>query len=255
MVYRNYPSDTLEAQALSTTIFQRCRMQKVLMVRARNTFSEGITYELLRFARQNSKSIPNRVVKFDPDPEQVDWVQIVDDIVEVNPEGIFMAAYTDELVPLIREIRARPELERLYMFTCSAFVLNDVIKELGKELVEGIMFTGYPWDPAKNDPNIQAFTKKFTENYHTKPGIFAATGYDALYILVNSIDSVNHLITDEFTDHLNKTAFQGILGETDFNKSGNVTRIPQVYHVVNGVKTPLSAEEMDKIKTDILTRL
>jgi len=72
-VFRNYPSDTLEAQQLANLIFQKCRMQRILMVRARNTFSEGITYEMLRFGRAGSKLIPNQVVKFDADPKNVNF--------------------------------------------------------------------------------------------------------------------------------------------------------------------------------------
>jgi branched-chain amino acid transport system substrate-binding protein len=252
-VYRNYPSDTLEAQSLANAIFQKCRMQKVLMARARNTFSEGITYEVLRFGRQNSKEIPGKVIKFDPEPSKVDFPAKVDEIVEVDPEGLFLAAYTDELIPLIREIRSRSELDRMYLFTCSAFVLTDVIEQLGVEMVEGMMFTSYPWDP--NDAKVSDFSKRFQENYHTVPSIFAATGYDSLYILVNSIDSVNQSISGELTDYMNKTTFEGLLGETDFNKSGNVTRIPNVYRVVGGVKTAMTIEDFNTIRNDILTRL
>lgn len=254
-VYRNYPSDTLEAQKLSNVIFQKCRMQNVLMVRAKNTFSEGITYELLRFGRQNSKSIPPKVVKFDADPTKVDFKARVDEIVEVMPEGVFLAAYTDELIPLIREIKSRPELDQTYLFTCSALVINDLVEQLGVELVEGLMFTAYDWDPTSTDPKIQEFTKEFQENYHTTPGVFAATGYDALFILVNSIDGVNHGIKDELTDFINKNSHPGILGETDFNKGGNVTRIPKVFRIENGVKVVLTRENMEIIRRDILTRL
>jgi branched-chain amino acid transport system substrate-binding protein len=260
-VFRNYPSDTLEAQQLSNVVFQKCKMQRILMVRARNTFSEGITYEMLRFGRQNSKAIPGEVIKFDPDPKNVDFVQVVDRIVKESPEGIFMAAYTDELIELLREINTRKELKELnggqglYMFTCSAFVPVDVIEALGKEAVEGLMFTAYNWDP--HDPSnerIQAFSQKFQKDYHTMPGIFAGTGYDAVYILLQAIDSVNHNVTDEVRDQMLKATFKdGIVGETDFNKSGNITRIPQIFIMEEGVAMPLSDERIEVIRRNVLT--
>lgn len=253
-IYRNYPSDTLEAQALANSIFQKIRLQKVLVVRAKNLFSEGISYELLKFGRQNSRHIPNRVVKFDPDPTQVDWKAVVDDIETVQPHGLFLAAYTDELIPLIREIRSRESMSKVFLFTCSAFVLPDAIEELGKELVEGMMFTAYPWDP--NDPSntrVQEFTKKFTEEYHTMPGIFAATGYDAVNVLVETFENANQTIPDELKDYMNKTNFDGILGETDFNKSGNVTRIPRLYRIVNGMTEEVSSDQYQEMRETVLT--
>lgn len=253
-VYRNYPSDTLEAQALSSSIFQKIRLQKVMMVRAKNTFSEGMTYELLKFARQNSRSIPDRVVKFDHDPSKVDWKAVVDDIVTAQPHALFLAAYTDGLIPLIGEIRSRPELDKVFLFSCSAFVLSDAVESLGKEKLEGLMFTAYPWEPnSPTDPNVQNFNKKFTEVFHTQPGIFAATGYDALNILVNTFENADDGLPDDLTEYMNKTNFSGLLGETDFNKTGSITRIPKLYRIVNGGREEVSEEVFQVLKETVLT--
>ncbi len=254
-VFRNFPSDTLEAQTLSNVIFQKCRIQKVLMVRARNAFSEGITFELLKFGRKNSTQIPNHVVKFDPDPSKVDFVSVVDQIVVDNPEAIFLASYMDSLAPLLTEIRTRPELERLYIFTSSSFLPDEMIKMTSKEVVEGVMFTSYHWDPTENRPEIQDFSRKFQENFHTVPTFYAATGYDAMHVLVRAIEPVNQRIADDLRSQLNKEVFEGILGETDFNKRGDVTRIPRVYRMVDGIKTELTPEDHETIKRDILTRI
>jgi len=254
-VFRNYPSDTLEAQKLATNIFGKMLIKKVLMVRAKNTFAEGITYEMLKFGRQGSKKIPNYVLKFDPDPAkaEAEWPGIVDKIVEENPQGIFMAAYTDELIPLIKEIRTREELKDLFLFTCSAFVWDDVIKALGKEAVERIIFTGYHWDPNDSKPEIQAFTEKFVKDYHYQPSYFAATGYDALYILVNAIDGINHSIPDEVQDQMNQLEYKSdILGPTDFSKRGDVTRIPDLYWMQDGVKIEMTEENIEEIKRWVL---
>jgi len=254
-VFRNQPSDTLEAQQLANVIFQKCKMQKVLMVRARTAYGEGITFEMLRNARANSSQIPNKVVKFDEDPSQVDFVAVVDEIVAVDPEAIFMAAYTNELVPLLQELRARPELEDLYIFTSSAFLPDQVIKALGPEAVEGVIFTDYPWDPNDSRPEIQAFSREFLEKFNTEPGIFAAHGYEALHILVQAFENVQHLLPDELRGEMNNLKYQGLLGELEFNKRGDVTRIPVVYRMEDGRRVELSAEEIEKIKRDILTRI
>ena len=254
-VFRNYPSDTLEAQKLSNIIFQKCRIQKVLMVRARNAFSEGITYEMLKFGRKGSNRIPNEVVKFDSDPNSVDYAAVADRIIEVNPEAVFLGAYTNQLIPLIQEIRTREELSNLYIFTCSAFVYEDAVNKLGKDAMEGIMFSAYHWDPQETKPEVSKFATTFENEFTVKPGIFAATGYDALWILVKAIEEVNHSLPDEIRSQLNNEVFYGVLGETDFNKRGDVTRIPLIYRITDGMKTPLRDEDIEKIKNDVLTRI
>ncbi|CAM2008126.1 ABC transporter substrate-binding protein [Acanthopleuribacter pedis] len=254
-IFRNHPSDTLEAQKLSNVIFQKARLQKVLMVRAQDAYSEGITFELLKFARQNSDRLPNEVVKFSHNPADVDWTSVVDRIVEIKPQGVFLAAYHDALVPLLKEIRAREALNKTYIFTSSSLIVDEAVKELGPEGLEGIIFTGYHWDPMENKPEILEFTEKFKADHHADPTLFAATGYDAFNILVTVFEETDHVIPDDLRARFNKEPFKGILGETDFSKRGDITRIPVVYTVEDGSKVELRAEVIDKIKDDILTRL
>lgn len=257
-VYRNFPSDTLEAQKLANVIFQRSRIQKCLMVRSRNEYAEGITFELLKFARQNSQKLPNEVVKFDADSANVDWTAVVDRIVEINPEGVFLGAYVDQLIPLINEIRSREELAKLYIFTSSSFLPERAIQELGAETVEGIMFTGYHWDPNETKPNIQEFSQQFESEWHHKPTIYAATGHDAFQIIVNSAESIDHTIADDFRMEVGKIEHKNLLlgnGKLQFNKRGDVTMIPSVYWIKNGQKVEMTEEDMEEIKKEILTRI
>jgi branched-chain amino acid transport system substrate-binding protein len=257
-VYRNFPSDTLEAQKLANVIFQRCRIQKCLMVRSRSEYASGITFELLKFARQNSQKLPNEVVKFDADADNIDYTAIVDRIVEIAPEGVFLGAYVDKLIPLINEIRSREELSQLYIFTSSAFLYERAVKELGAETVEGVMFTGYHWDPNEARPNIQAFSQKFESEWHHKPTIYAATGYDAFQVIVNSAENVDHTIGDDFRLEVGKIEHTNLLlgnGKLQFNKRGDVTMIPNVYWIKNGQKLEMTDEDMEEIKREILTRI
>lgn len=266
-VFRNHPSDTLEAQKLSNVIFQKSKIQRCLMVRAKNAYSEGITFELLRFARQNSQQLPDRVVKFAANPDEVNWAEVVDQIVEINPEGVFLGAYNNELIPLLREIKSREELAKTYLFTSSSFSPTEAIKELGPEGVEGLIFTGYQWDARSTKPAVQEFTSKFESQFPQPPTMYAATGYEALWIAVEAIESVqNFRIRDDVRSAVNNNVFGstqegkeghfvGLLGETDFNKRGDVTRIPLVYRMTNGRKVELTNEDMEIIKRDILTRI
>lgn len=253
-VFRNYPSDTLEAQALSNVIFQKCRLQKVLMVRAKNAYAEGITFELLRFARKNSSSLPDHVVKFESDPTTVDFASVVDQIIVDAPDAVFLGSYTDALIPLIKEIRSRDELKRTYVFTSSSFLPSKVVKALGPELVENVIFTGYEWDPTSS-PERSDFAKEFDAKFGTEATIYAATGYDALMILKAAIEEANHRLPNETKTEMNKLVYEGLLGETDFNKRGDVTRIPVVYWMKGGVPTPLTVEDMEEIKREFLTRV
>ena len=259
-VFRNQPSDTLEAQTLANLVFQKCRMQKVLMVRSKSAYAEGITFELLKFGRQNRNQIPGEVVKFSTDTANVDYVSVTDRIIEHAPPAVFVAGYHDEVLPLIEEIRRREELTDTYVFTSSALLIDNAMTKLGAETLEGLMYTSYPWEPAESGPVIQSFAQRFQQEYKTKPDIYAANGYDAMIVLATAIELADHWLTDALRDELNKINFTPkttsdlILQETDFNKRGDVTRIPQVYWVHDGLVAKLQPEDIDAIKEKILTQ-
>jgi len=256
-IFRIYPSDTLEAQKLSYVIFQECFAHKLLVVRSKDSYGEGISLEMLRFARRQSDSIPKFVVKFDPDPNEADFPAVVDKIVETKPVAVFLGAYADSLIPLIKEIKSRPELEQLYIWCSSSFLPNKMIEALGPEQLENVMFTMYPWNPKGNNETVASFARKFQDKFGgTQPNIFAACGYDTLKVLSLALNDVNTDIPDLVKTAMNKVHYdKGLLGETDFDKRGDVTRIPRIYKVVEGVAVELTQDDMRAIKTDILTRI
>jgi len=256
-IFRIYPSDTLEAQKLSYVIFQECFAHNLLVVRSKDSYGEGIGLEMLRFARRQSDSIPNFVVKFDANPEVADYVAAVDKIVETNPIAVFLGAYADSLIPLIKEIKSRPELERLYIWCSSSFLPNKMLNALGPDQLSNVMFIMYPWDTKGNNEKVVAFGRKFEDKFGgTHPNIFAACGYEALQVISLALNDVNTDIPDLVKNAMNKVHYSGgLLKETDFDKRGDVTRIPAVYKIVEGAVVELTPDDMKVIKTDILTRI
>ena len=257
-VFRIYPSDTLEAQQLSYMVFQECFAHHMLVVRSTDSYGEGVSLEMLRFARRQSDRIPNYVVKFDADPNVADFKTVVDQIVEENPKAVFLGAYADSLIPLIREIKSRPELENLYIFCPSSFLPNQMIPELGPENLQRLMFTKYDFDTSGANPKVADFARDFETKFGgTHPNIFAACGYDALMVLSVALNEVNTDLPDLVKTALNKIHYpkdKGLLGETDFDKRGDVTRIPKVCRVtLEGDVAQVTKEESAAIKREILT--
>jgi branched-chain amino acid transport system substrate-binding protein len=254
-IFRVYPSDTSEAQTLANTIFNKCRLQKLLVVRTLDTYGEGISMEILRFGRQLSDQIPNYVLKFKPGVSEAELTTLVDRIVEEDPDAVFVGGYLNNTLSLIKEIKRRQELEKAYLFTSSAFIPNLALKELSPEFLENVMFTTYEWGVGAAEANRATFEKEFLETFKFQPNLFAAAGYDSLKILVTALNGVNTSLPDEVKGALNKITYHGLLGETDFNKRGDVTRIPKMMKMTNGAAVELTEEDMAAIKREYLTRL
>jgi len=257
-IFRIYPSDTLEAQQLAYVIFQKCFAHHLLVVRSLDSYGEGVSMEMLRFARRQSDAIPNYVVKFDADPNVADFPAVVDKIVEEHPRAVFLGAYANSLIPLIREIKSRPELENLYIFCSSSFLPTKMLAALSPELLQNVMFTMYDWNIENGNPKVMEFAKRFEDRFGgQKPNIYAACGYDSLMVLSTALNGVNTDLPDMIKTAINKINYSkelGLLGETDFDKRGDVTRIPGIYKISpEGQVQTLTEEDQTAIKRAILT--
>ena len=257
-IFRIYPSDTLEAQQLGYVIFQKCFAHHLLVVRSLDSYGEGVSLEVLRFSRRLSDRIPNYVVKFEADPKTANYVEVADKIIAENPRAVFLGAYADSLIPLIKEIKSRPELQNLYIFCSSSFLPNQMLQALSPDLLQKVMFSQYDWDPKGEDIKVTEFAKKFEAKFGgIQPNIFAACGYDSLMVLSEALNDVNTDLPDLVKTALNKIHYpkeKGLLGETDFDKRGDVTRIPKVYKITpEGTVTELTEDDCAAIKREILT--
>jgi len=108
----------------------------------------------------------------------------------------------------------------------------DVIK-IAQDAAEGVCFSTTFYDPTHGDKKLKEFDKKFREKYGRPSDLFAANGYDAVYILTKAIE-IGGYDPVNIRDILYNTKFNTLMGEVWFDKKGDIKATIAIKKIQNG---------------------
>jgi branched-chain amino acid transport system substrate-binding protein len=96
----------------------------------------------------------------------------------------------------------------------------DVLKIAG-DAANGVIYTVQKFDPSSSD-KTKRFSQKYFNKYGEEPDLFAALGYDAIYIITKVINEYGY-DAEAIKNGLYKLKnFQGVVGSISFDENGDV---------------------------------
>jgi ABC-type branched-subunit amino acid transport system substrate-binding protein len=109
----------------------------------------------------------------------------LDRIAEYKPDVIFHWGNGDDAARVLNAIRARGWQQPF--LTCDRAVTDEFVKTAGPN-AEGVI-CGYPWNPTRKDPKLDAFRQAYKERYGVEPDTYAAHAYDGANMLIWAIQT------------------------------------------------------------------
>jgi branched-chain amino acid transport system substrate-binding protein len=232
-IYRNYPSDILEGMAMAK--FARdLGLERIALFALNNEWGSG----LQPVFTQEYESKYREVIKaytFD-DGQTAEFPGWVDEVKELDPDGIYIAAYVNEMAELLRQIDAAG-VDTVIMG--SGALINDLIRRAG-EAAEHLIYpqpTGFDVDSP--EPAVRAFVDSYRAKYKEDPDVFAAHGYDALKLIALAMENADGSHPDDVRIGFSSIKdYNGAAGLTDFDENGDVVRYPRLFIIRDGVAVP-----------------
>ncbi len=234
-IYRNYPSDELEAINLATPIYNVAGLHDVDIISSQSDFGLGIKRTFIERFRMLGGRVGQQV-SFPA--EAADLSTHVEDLLEGEAEAIYVAGYSSETATAATAIRnAGIELP---LFGTGA-ILPDELVAAGGDAVEGLVFPTAAFDP---DSDVQA-VREFIQGYRASFGegfdVYSAHGYDALLILVQAIEEESYRAADISLYLSAMNPFPGAAGETSFDADGNARKFHRMFVIEGGRAVPFAA--------------
>lgn len=172
-------------------------------------------------AKQGAESV---VVFEDFLSSEKDLTVHLDKIVASDADVLFMPQYANEIPSFVSQARARGWTKPI--LGGDAWESSDLVEKCG-DMCKGLFFSSH-----FGAIGAKGKTKTFVEQYQAKhnelPDGYAALGYDAAYLLLTAIGSMDKLspnLLDNRADLKNKVAairgFQGASGNLDMNIGGD----------------------------------
>lgn len=134
-------------------------------------------------------------------------------------------------------------------FACDRCV-SDTFLEIAGENAEGVV-CGYPWNPNRDDPKLQAFQQSFREEYGEEPDTYSAHGYDGMNMLIwaTQVAGLNRAKIRDVLAHRQKP-WPGVTGNIPLSASLDDAGKVFLARCENGKWTYLSREDLGIARTD-----
>lgn len=218
-LFRMFPSDELEAARMARFASQALGLGEVMMIADDRAYGSGVRGAF----REAFASYLGRVVELPVGPDD-EPREIAEAVVEAAPAAVFLAAYEDTLVALIRALGEAGFTGRV--LTTHAFATPLALERAGAHAA-GVLVPLTTLDLDRDAPAVRSFAERFRARFHATPSLFAAYGYDAVQLLaaagVGSGDDVRRQLRGLVTE--------GVTGPIAFDRRGVIERPPAV-HIV-----------------------
>ncbi len=227
--YRVWPSDAREGSKMGQYATQDLGLKTAAILAGDSPYAEGIQSVFTASFSQNGGEVVETIVY----PKNTDdLTALVERVVAIKPDCVYIADYAETVVRIIKELREKKFAGRI--LTVSAFAAPQAIAAAGSA-AEQVFVTQplYSPDDTKN-PTLVAFVEAYRAKYQETPGIYAAHGYDAMLVLYAAMNSGGDRGSSFWNGMRGISELQGVTGLLQFDEKGDTTKYPRVYVMMDG---------------------
>lgn len=228
--FRVFPSDFEEGTKMGYFATQALDVDEVVIAAAESQYAKGIQQVFEQEIRRNGGEVID-VIEYPPNT--ADLGGVIDRIVTLSPEAVYLADYARGLETLVSGLAERGY--EGHVLTTSSVATPEFVEAVG-EAANGVLFTQSSYDVDSDVSHIRQFVEKFRAEYGKVPDLYAAHGYDAMRVYGHALVLGGGRRPSNFWQGMRGTAsFPGVTGPIQFDEQGNVQKFPRVYVVRNGV--------------------
>jgi branched-chain amino acid transport system substrate-binding protein len=247
--YRVFVSDSREGTTMANFATQKLKASSVVILAKEDAYAQG-NREVFEtnFERQGGE-VTDKILF---PAVGGDFSGLIERVMTLGPDAVYLAAYADEISQMILELRDQGF--EGYILSTSAFAPPEIIEQVGQP-AEGVFLTQAGFDTDSEDPHVKQFVETYRAKYGLTPDLYAAHGYDAVMVLAAGIAESGGEFASEVWSGLRALRdFQGVTGTLQFDERGDVQKFPRVF-VVNEGRLVDYEKEIERRRKEIMQRL
>lgn len=162
----------------------------------------------------------------------VDFKSQLTKIGGVNPDVLFLPVYYQDVAQIATQAKQAGIASQLL----GADGWEGVVKQLGSngtDVVEGALFC-CQFSSSSEDESVVNFVKAYEEAYGETPSQFAALGYDAAMIVIESIKTANSTDSQAIIDAMAAIEYDGLTGKCTFDENGTPIKTATITTIEGG---------------------
>ncbi len=246
--YRICPSDYSAANKMADFAGRNLGLKSAVVI-AERTYGKGIQ-GVFESSFQKNEGEVLEVIELPPGTS--DFGGIVERVVTLKPDAVYLAAYEAGISAMIRELRKNNFKGRI--LTTSAFATSSAIADVGQD-AKDVVLTMIFLELDSEYAHVKRFVESFEAKYGEKPDLYAAYGYDALKVMAAAVDGRPSLpgeVHKGLRDAVKE--FPGVTGSIQFTDKGDVQKYPRIYVVGEDLALYDYTERIQRQQKDLKRR-
>jgi len=230
LFFRIYPSDELEGHTAARFMFDRLGQEKAVVFSGAGDYAAGIEPE---FENQYVEALGGEVVAR-IDLGDGDWRAASGAVLPSSGAGaVYIIGYAPQVLETVMHLRETGYGGRIV--TTSAFFNDEIIRQAG-DAAEGIFFPLPPFDRTSDKEPVLGFVNRYMDALGTAPDVFAAHGYDAMWLTIQVMTIASPPETNQIRKafHFGMNELMGVTGPILFDDHGDVKHYPKMFIVNEG---------------------
>jgi branched-chain amino acid transport system substrate-binding protein len=225
LVFRTSPSNKQVGPQLASFAASQ-GYKRMMIVSAKDAYGRGLGNVFEMQAREEGVTIVDRVSYSDGES---DFSPFLTHWKELDFDAIFVAGTNPETAYFVDQVRAQGVAQPILG---GEGLATEALWEIAGEAAEGVMTATYfhPDDPR---PEVRRFRADFQGRYGVPPDVWAAQGYDAIYLLAYAMETAGSTVPEEVAGALRSIeGWPGVTGSHTFQASGDMVDKPIVLDIV-----------------------
>ena len=231
--FRTWPSDAYQAEVLAKVAAKDLNAKKAAILYINTDY--GISFKDV-FAKR-FEDVGGSVVLCEGFAESTaDFRSLLTKTRDTSPDVVFIPSHYREAAQLLKQAK---ELGLNVQFLGDAALYSPELLKAAGNAAEGLVLTNPNWSAQSDRPQVQTFVAQFRKAYNQDPDVYAAAGYDLIFVLSAAMRDAKDLTAESIQTRLHQmTPYTGVTGELAFDSIGEVRWGFAVFRVSQGAFLP-----------------
>ncbi|WP_432728537.1 branched-chain amino acid ABC transporter substrate-binding protein [Variovorax sp. W6] len=235
-LYRIIASDNQIGGAMAVYAAKEMKVKKVGVIDDRTAFGQGLAEEFTKEAKKQGLTVVGQEFTTD---KAVDFTAILTNMKAKAPEAIFFGGYAPQAAPMARQMKQLAVPGKLLG---GDTVCSPATGKLGGDAVNDLVFCAQGGSILEKAQSGPAFKEKFKKRFNIDPDAYAASYYDQVLFIGESMKKANSIDPDKVGAELYKTTYKGVAATYAYDDKGNMKQAPiTVFTFKNAAPVPIAS--------------
>lgn len=235
-LFRIIASDNQIGGAMAVYAAKVLNVKKVGVIDDRTAFGQGLAEEFTKEAKNQGLTVVAQEFTTD---KAVDFSAILTNMKAKAPEAIFFGGYAPQAAPMARQLKQLGVQAKLLG---GDTVCSPATGKLGGDAVNDLVFCAQGGSMLEKAETGPAFKAKFKQRFNADADAYAASYYDQVMFIAQSMQKAGAIDPDKVGAELHKATYKGVAATYSYDDKGNMKQAPiTVFTFRNAAPVPLAS--------------